>query len=177
MSTTFRTFFLVFCSSILFINGVHALTISKDSILLQGTIYNNTDKVKDAVIEIYDKNTLIKKIEVQASGRFKTNLPINAFLTIEIDAPDFHEKRFIFDSHVPDNLSRLPNYEFDMDVFTEEELEGVNTSLLDFPAGIVYYHERKGKFVHNKDYTKQMKKEYYRLLEEAKMSERNALED
>lgn len=148
----------------------------KDSILLKGSVYNNVDHVKHATIEIYDGNTLIKKIDVRSSNRFRTYLPANKYLTIEIDAPNFHEKRFAFDSHVPENLITSPVYEFDMDIFKEEELEGVNVSILDFPVGLVYYDEKKKKFVHNKSYTKKMKKEYYKLLEEAKLSERTALE-
>ncbi|MEQ8908319.1 MAG: hypothetical protein RIC95_03945 [Vicingaceae bacterium] len=148
----------------------------KDSILLKGSVYNNTDHVKDATIEIYDGNTLIKKIDVRSSNRFRTYLPANKLLTIEIDAPDFHEKRFAFDSHLPEGLVKSPVYEFDMDIFKEEELKGVNVSILDFPVGLVYYDEKKNKFIHNKSYTKKMKKEYYKLLDEAKLSERTALE-
>ncbi len=145
-----------------------------DSLLLTGSIYNNRSTVKKAVINIYDKNKIIKSIEVKSSNRFKTNLPINSYLTIEITAPEFHKKRFAFNSHVPSDLKQIPSYEFDMDIFSEEELNGVNTSLLDFPIGLVDYNEKKNEFLRNKEYTKKMKKRYLELLEEAVMVERAA---
>ena len=130
-----------------------------DSVLLTGSIYNNRSTVK---------------IEVKSSNRFKAYLPINSYITIEITAPEFHNKRFAFDSHVPADLKKIPSYEFDMDIFSEEELKGVNTSLLDFPIGLVDYNERKKEFLRNKEYTKKMKKRYLDLLEEAVMVERAA---
>ena len=148
--------------------------MSQDSVFVKGSIYNNHDQIKSAVINIYDRNDLIKSFEVRSSNRFTLNLPTNAFLTIEIKAPNFHTKRFIFDTHVPSGLAEIPQYEFDMDIFSEEELAGVNTSLLDFPIGLVSYNENKGKFLRNKDYTKKMKKRYLDLLEESMMTERAA---
>jgi hypothetical protein len=162
---------LVFCSII------QLKANKRDSIELTGSIYNDEEKVKDVIIKIYDGNSLFKRIKVGSSNRFKTYLPVNKYLTIQIEAPNFHEKRFTFDTHLPEDIKKIPSYYFDMDLFKEEELEGVNPSILDFPAGLVYYDEKKKKFLHHKDYTKKMKKEYYRLLEEAKMSERAPLEE
>ena len=149
----------------------------KDSIALKGSIYNNVDQVRNVVIKVFDGNTLYKTVKVGSSNRFKTYLPTNKMLTIQIEAPGFHEKRFQFNTDIPKGLNRIPEYYFDMDIFKESELEGVNPSLLDFPAGLVSYDERKKEFVHNKSYTKKMKKEYYKLLEEAKLSQRVPLEE
>lgn len=161
-------FLLFFCLSVF----SQRATQSKDSVMVTGSIYNNHDHIKNAVINVYDKNQLIKSIEVRSSNRFTANFPANAFLTIEITAPEFFNKRFIFDTHVPENLKELPKYEFDMDVFSQEELAGVNTSLLDFPIGLVSYNEKKGEFLRNKAYTKKMKKRYLELLDEAMMTDR-----
>lgn len=147
---------------------------SNDSVFVKGSIYNNHDQIRNAKINVYDRNQLTQSFELKSSNRFTMNLPPNAFLTIEIEAPNFHTKRFIFDSHLPEGLAQIPHYEFDMDVFSEEELSGVNTSLLDFPIGLVSYDEKKKKFLRNKDYTKKMKKRYLDLLEESMMTERAA---
>ena len=147
---------------------------AKDSVFVTGSVFNNHDHVKKPVIYIYDRNELIKRIEVRSSNRFTVNLPINAILMIEIQAPEFHTKRFIFDTNLPKDVEEAPSYEFDMDIFSEAELEGVNTSLMDFPIGIVSYNPKKKKFLRNKDYTKKMKKRYLDLLEEAMMTERAA---
>lgn len=172
MST--KAYFSVIC--ILFLSLTTQASI-KDSIALKGSIYNNVEQVENVVIKIFDGNTLYKTVKVGSSNRFKTYLPVNKMLTIQIEAPGFHEKRFQFDSTIPENLSRIPEYYFDMDIFKESELEGVNPSLLDFPAGLVSYDEKKKEFVHDKSYTKKMKKEYYKLLEEAKLSQRAPLEE
>ena len=147
----------------------------KDSILLIGKIYNNEERIKGVIINIFNKNKKIKVVHVRASNHFKTYLPKNALLTIEITAPNFHEKRIFFDSSIPDNLKKLPEYEFDLDIFSEKELAGVNTSFLDFPVGLVKYNPKKKAFLRDKNYTKKMKKRLYELLEEAELSERATL--
>lgn len=168
---------LVFTFSMLLLKAdlsAQRTTPAADSVFVQGSIFNNHDHVKDAVINVYDRNQLIKAVQVRSSNRFTMNLPINRFITIEITAPEFHTKRFIFDTNLPTDVQEAPSYEFDMDIFSEAELSGVNTSLLDFPIGLVSYNDKKGKFLRNKDYTKKMKKRYLDLLEEAMMTERAA---
>jgi hypothetical protein len=149
----------------------------KDSIELKGTVYNNKDRVKGLVISIYKNNDLFKEVKVRSGNKFRTYLPANAILTIEISSPGCYPKRLIFDSHLPENLSPMPRYEFDIDIFKEDELANVNTSILDFPVGIVVYDEKKGDFVRNKKYTKKMKKAYLKLWEEAQMANRSGLEE
>ncbi len=169
--------FLIFtCFFFWFSLSANAQRVNRatDSVYVRGSIYNNHDHVRDASINIYDRNELIKSVNVKTSNRFVANLPINKFLTIEIVAPDFHTKRFIFDTTLPTEVKEAPEYDFDMDIFSEEELAGVNTSLLDFPIGLVSYNEKKGKFLRNKNYTKKMKKRYLELLDEAMMTERAA---
>lgn len=145
---------------------------STDCVKIKGTIYNNKEKVSDLFINIYDRNVLIETVEVTSSNKFITRLPINSFLTIEITAPGFHTKRFIFDTTLPEDVKKIPNFKFDMDIFSEEEMAGVNTSLLDFPIGMVDYHPSKKKFLRNVNYTRKMKKRYLDLLEEAQMTNR-----
>ena len=173
--TSFLLFSLIL--SITAAASASAVLVGKDSIELKGMVFNNKDRVKGVVVKVYSNNKLIKTETVRSSNRFKTNLPINAELTIEISAPGFHTKRFIFDSHLPEDVSKIPDYQFDIDIFKEEELVGVNTSILDFPVGIVEYDERKEEFFRNKKYTKRMKKAYLNLWEEAQMSERSGLEE
>ncbi len=58
-------------------------------------------------------------------------------------------------------------YEFDIDIFKEEELKHINTSFLDFPVGLVSYDRKKKVFLRNKKYTKRMKKAYLKLWAES----------
>jgi hypothetical protein len=143
-----------------------------DSVEMTGMIFNDDNQVRDSKINIYQKNDLIKVVETSRSNRFRTNLPINSFLTIEITAPDYHTKRFIFDTTLPEDVKKAPDFEFDMDIFSKEEMSNVNTSLLDFPVGLVDYNPRKKKFMRNVEYTKKMKARYMKLLEESIMTER-----
>ena len=143
-----------------------------DSVKMTGMLYNDKDEVKGSVINIYKNNDLIKVVKVAKSNRFRTNLPLNSFLTIEITAPDYHTKRFIFNTTVPDDIKKIPDFEFDMDIFSRQEMSNVNTSLLDFPVGLVDYNARKKKFIRNVEYTRKMKTRYLKLLEESIMTER-----
>lgn len=170
----FLLFSLIF-STLVFASG-KTPPIGKDSIELKGMVFNNHDRVKNVIIKVYSNNKLIKTEHLGSSNRVKINLPINAELTIEISAVNYHTKRFIFDTHLPADIGRIPNYQFDIDIFREEELAGVNTSILDFPVGIVEYNDRKNEFVRNKKYTKRMKKAYLDLWQESQMSDRSGLE-
>ena len=85
---------------------VDVIAGSLDNLELKGVIFNNKSRVKDVVVNIYDHNKLFERIEVKASNRFITNLPLNTILTIEITAPNFHAKRFVMDTTVPNKLKK-----------------------------------------------------------------------
>lgn len=144
-----------------------------DSLELKGMIFNNNSRVKDVVVNIYNHNKLFKQIHVKSSNRFVTNLPVNTIMTIEITAPNFHAKRFVIDTKVPNKVTKAQlKYSFDIDIFKEEELKNINTSFLDFPVGLVSFDKKKGEFIRNKQYTKRMKKAYLKLWAESQEAER-----
>jgi len=148
----------------------------QDSIKIFGLIYNNRTKVKEYTINIYIRNELFRSVSGNSRRNFKANVPINSFCTIEINSDRYYTKRFIFNSAIPDNYTNLiPEFKFDMDIFSEDELEGVNTSALDIPVGVVRYNNKKERFEHNKSYTKKMKKKYKELLIESQIQERMQL--
>jgi len=146
----------------------------KDSLQVTGKVFNDNDLVRGLIIHIYQNNVKIKTVKVKSSNRFRTNVPYNSMLTVEITAAGFHTKRFIIDSKVPSSVKRTLRYEFDIDIFKESEIEGVNTSILDFPVGLVAYHEKKQEFRRDKKYTKKMKKIYLNLWHEAEMIKRTS---
>lgn len=163
--TFLLSFLLLLCTAVLAGN-------KSDSLALKGLIYNNDSRVKGVIVNIYVQNKLFKAIHVKSQNRFMTNLPMNALVTIEITAPDFHTKRFVIDTKVSEKLKKSQlNYEFDIDIFKEEELANINASFLDFPVGLVSYDERKESFQRNKKYTKRMKKAYLRLWAESQAAE------
>lgn len=149
-----------------------ALAGPLDSLELKGMIFNNNSRIKDVVVNIYDHNKIFKVIQVKSSNRFVTYIPINTTITIEITAPDFHTKRFVMDTTVPNKIKKSQlKYNFDIDIFKEEELKHINTSFLDFPVGLVSFHKKKGEFIRNKKYTKRMKKAYLKLWAESQETE------
>ena len=143
-----------------------------DSLTLKGSIFNDDSGVRAVVVNIYIQNSLFKGIRVKSQNRFMTNLPMNAVITVEITAPEFHTKRFIIDTEVSEKLKKGQlRYEFDIDIFKEEELANINSSFLDFPVGLVSYNEKKKAFQRNKKYTKRMKKAYLKLWEESQSTD------
>jgi hypothetical protein len=159
------SFLLLLCTAVFAGN-------KSDSLALKGLIFNDDTRVKGVVVNVYVQNKLFKAIHVKSQNRFMTNLPMNALVTIEITAPDFHTKRFIIDTKVSEKLNKSQlNYEFDIDIFKEEELANINSSFLDFPVGLVSYDEKKKAFQRNKKYTKRMKKAYLRLWAESQTAE------
>ena len=152
--------------------NVPAIAGPLDSLQLLGIIFNNNSQARDVVVNIYDHNKIFKQIHVKSSNRFVTYIPINSIMTIEITAPDFHTKRFIMDTTVPNKIKKSQlKYNFDIDIFREEELKHINTSFLDFPVGLVSFHNKKAEFIRNKKYTKRMKKAYLKLWAESQETE------
>ena len=152
--------------------------MGKDSVLLRGLVYNDKNRVKNVEVNVFKDNELIKKVKAK-TNRFRTYLPTHSKLTITISSEGYHTKSFIFDTNLPSNVAKIPDYSFDIDIFKEEELEGINTSFLDFPVGLVSYNEKKQEFIRNKKYSKQMKKAYLKLWGEAqsKAQERAGFDD
>lgn len=144
---------------------------AQDSLLIKGSVFHKKNKIRTVKVNLYVDNQNFETVEVESSNKFYTNLPLNKIVTVEITVPGYHKKRLLIDTHVPEKHSRRLVYDFDMDIYSEEEMEGVNTSILDFPVGLVQY--QKGKFVRNPKYTDQMKQEYVRLLEDAYVAEGN----
>lgn len=157
------------------INSTFATSLTKaDSLQLLGKVYNNKSVVRGLIVNVYQDNEKIKTVHVKNSNRFRLNVPYNSMLTIEITAPEFHAKRFIIDSNVPKTIKHTLKYEFDIDIFKEEEIVGVNTTVLDFPVGLVNFDEKKKIFRRDKKYTKRMKKVYLNLWNEAEMIKRTS---
>jgi len=160
---------------VLFTLSATAYASTADSLLLTGSVFNDKHRISEIKINIYVDNNIYKTVIVERSNRFRTNLPLNKMVTVEITAPGFYNKRIMIDTEVPENRPRQLMYDFDMDLYAESEMEGVNTSILDFPVGLIQY--QKGKFARNKKYTNQMKSEYMRLLEEAYTSDQGGKMD
>ena len=153
--------------SLFFFSFTPELKAYSDSLLIQGKVKSKQKKLNNIEVKVYLNNTLFKHRKLNNTTKFKLNVPLNEIITVEISADDHHSKRFMLDSHVPKNPKQELNYLFEMHLFSIKEMEKVNTSLLDFPIGLVAYDNKKG-FIHNKQYTQQMKKEYVRLLEQSK---------
>lgn len=172
MKRKLNVFLFLLCSLFFFVSSTLYAGNERDSVQLKGMIYNNKNRVKNVIVNIYSQNKLIKNIHVKASNRFVTYLPVNCMLTIEISAENYHTKRFMFDTNLPEGTKPIPKYDFDIDIFKEEELSDVNTSLLDFPVGLVSYDPKKKVFIRNKKYTKRMKKAYLKLWAESQAADR-----
>lgn len=168
---------LLICTIVCLLAMPVAFASKPDSLNLKGMIFNDDNRVKNVIIKIYDHNKLIKKIIVKSSNRFMTNLPLNTFVTIEITAKDYHTKRFVIDTKVPKSIKKSQlKYDFDIDIFKEEELADINTSFLDFPVGLVSFDKKKEAFLRNKKYTKRMKKAYIKLWAESQAAQRQSSE-
>ena len=144
-----------------------------DSILIGGEVYHHDNKLRNYSIKIYIGNQLFKTINSSKKYAFKTFVPVDEICTVELSADNYYDKRFIFDTHVPKEYRKeMPTFIFDMDLFSEAELEGVNTSALDLPVSIIQFSTHNLLFMPLRKYTKKMQKVYKKLKIEAKMQER-----
>ncbi len=145
----------------------------QDSILIGGEVYHHDNKLRDYEIKIYIGNQLFKTVSSTKKYAFRAFVPVDEICTIELSAANYYDKRFIFDTHVPKEYRKeIPTFIFDMDLFSEVELEGVNTSALDLPVSIIQFRTHNLLFMPLRNYTRKMQKIYKKLKIEAKLQER-----
>ncbi len=140
---------------------------AQDSLEIEGVIYHSSAQVNNIDAKVYIDNTLFKNIQLHDNNKLITNIPLGEIVTVEFNAPGYYVKRIMFDTHVPpDYKKKSLYYKFDVDLYSEDEIQDINISGLDFPIGLVKYN--KNKFDENTPYTRRKKSEHIDMLKKTK---------
>ena len=133
---------------------------------VEGIVIEEGRKCKDAKIQLYLGNEEVQQVTSE-NGKFNFVLDFNNYYTIVVSKKGMVSKLISVDTHVKSTKIRVPVYECGIDLISKSRFLGMNTSILEFPMGIVSYNRGKGEFAHNKDYTSHMREAYQALLKES----------
>jgi len=140
----------------------------QSSLELKGHIFHQETKIENALVKLYQDNTIVQKIHTKKSGKFQFLLFSNMDYSIEIEMENYITERIKISTKTKTEFGGKYLYEFRVDLMKATKFKGVDISNLDFPTAIINYDEKFGEYVHNKTYAKEVKEEMKRLKEEAR---------
>jgi len=133
-------------------------TNNEEVLKIKGDISNLSIDLTEAVIKLYDGNTLIETIKTNKAGKFQLNLLKDKQYMLEVCAENHLAKRIVLNTSVDEIIGKTPEFHPSLELISEKLVRGTDYSELDFPYAIVEYDETLEGFDFNKEYTAEMKK-------------------
>jgi len=99
---------------------------------------------------LYKDNVELGKLQGK-NGRFELELDIDQFYTLRIIKAGRQEKMLYFDTKLPADLIRYPDYECYVNL-QALQATGTDPFYTDFPSAIVKWDENQGGFYHSEHY-------------------------
>jgi tetratricopeptide (TPR) repeat protein len=118
---------------------------------IDGIAEHMMEPLPEATVELFKGNTKVSTINTDKWGRFKFTLDLNSYYTVVVSKDEYVAKRIDFDTKVPVELDRKYYFYFALGLLTP--CDGVDFSLLKKPVDVVAFHDRKDRFISDKDYT------------------------
>jgi hypothetical protein len=144
--------------------GVPSPEVSKKDITISGCVYDGYKLLKKLTVYIYRENDLIDSVQTGKSSSFKIDVPLEEHYTIEIRKRGYDSKFLVFDTHTEGQKVSEHKFVFEVELYRDIDLVGVDTAVLDFPAGIVAYNEEHEQFLPVVKYGNSLAKDYDKLL-------------
>lgn len=141
-----------------------------NNLAVDGTVKDEDGgRITGATIALYQDGAELKRVTTGNNGRFDLYLDFGHEYIVEISKPSYVTKKLYLNTNNVPVDEQLWGYEFGgfvVDMF--KRMEGVDYSILDKPIGKVYYEPNVENFVDDKLYTRQIKQEVDRLVQEQK---------
>lgn len=133
---------------------------AKRSLVVKGYVYHDYRPVQRATVRLYRGSEVIKTLDVEDSNMFKMKIPVDDYYVLEIERKGFYPKYVIFETQLEGQPLRDNRFEFEVQLYRDKDLEGLETAVLDFPAGIVRYNSKTQKFAKVTKYAEGLVDEY-----------------
>lgn len=143
-----------------------AVTVEDDnwSIKVNGRVTEDRARIEGAVVSLIKNSRLMQEVVTSGNGKFVFILkPGNDYL-IEVAKPGFVRKSIAFSTkNVPqENVGQgFPDFPVEFVLF--QEVEGVNTAVLERPVGRILYSPVSDDFTIDMDYNQSIKGELVQL--------------
>ncbi|HRD54418.1 MAG TPA: hypothetical protein PKY96_17390 [Flavobacteriales bacterium] len=117
---------------------------------VHGHVMTSGKKADQFDMVLYKDNVELGKMQGK-NGRFELELDIDQFYTLRIIKNGFQEKMLYFDTKLPPDLIKYPDYECYVNL-QAPNTQGVDPFYTDFPSAIVKWDENQGGFYHSEHY-------------------------
>lgn len=149
-------FFTVLCLIVTFSVTAQSDSASDDFfevLTIEGVVSDGEVALEGASMELFEGNRKVETIETKNNGKFKFTLYDNLHYTIQTSKKGYQTKRIAIDTHVPEDFGKADKFDFDISMARTDEFTNVEETLLEYPATIIGYSEKKQEFTFDKKYT------------------------
>ena len=122
---------------------------------INGTAELNMKPVSNAEVTLYEGNSKVKSIKTGSTGRFSFRLDMNKDYIIEVAKDGYVEKKIMFITKIPDEVTGAWVREFAIGLV--KYCEGVNYSVLKDPVDVIKYSVRRQDFDSDKTFVYKVK--------------------
>ena len=127
---------------------------------IKGRITNASEGYTNGCkIELLNSKGLVDSLILRNKDRFSFLLKRNTYYAIRVSKAGYVSRLISINTEFPDEIADICEFSFNTSLISEEEAAGMNKDALDFPVAIVHFHEKTETFVHNKEYSENLKKE------------------
>lgn len=146
---------------------ISATLFSQNPIIIKGITtdmkaYENTHRINDVDINIYEYNTKITSYCTDEHGKFEFEIPKNSYIVVEFAKENFVSKRVLFDTRTSEKIKKIKP--FNLEIVMIDYKEGVGYGELDFPITRIEYVEEMKDFNYVKEYTDLRLKEQKKVI-------------
>jgi hypothetical protein len=155
--------------SIAFSSAVKPLVyLAKTSSLeIKGYVFESDKKVDGALVKLYQNNKIVQMTKTKKS-KFQFILFTGMQYMVEVDKAGFISERIQISTKEKTEFGGKYTYEFRVDLIDADKFKGIDVSNLDFPTAIIKYDEGEGEYMHDANYSKQVRTDLKALKIEAK---------
>lgn len=117
--------------------------------------------VKDAIVYLYQKNSVIDKKVTNKKGKYTFSLSKNEEYTIDVSKTGCEKRLVSIQTYLPNDEEITDDlYTIEMRIDLWDEIASLkNEDVLEFPIAVFAYDKDSQDFEYNKKYTDSMKKE------------------
>jgi len=137
------------------------------SLEIKGYVFEEDKKVDGAMVKLYQNNKIVQITKTKKS-KFQFILFAGKQYMVEVDKPGSVSERIQISTKEPTEFGGKYTYEFRVDLIDATKFEGVDISNLDFPTAIIKYDLEEGEYMHDANYSKQVKADLKKIKMEAK---------
>ncbi len=131
-------------------------------LMVDGRITDGENKLAGGEVIVYRDNEQVASITTDKSGKFHTELLINAEYGLEFRHEGFVAKRISINTHMPkpkpDQEFELVPIDMNVSMLERTRYQGANTDDLDFPFAMIKFNKKTMAFEQDLEYTMGMQR-------------------